>query len=74
MISRAPLVGWRWGRFVLGASLLGPRSDDIVHEIALMMFYGAKITDVLELPWYHPTLSEVMLNLARDVESQIDDG
>ena len=26
--------------------------------------------EILELPWYHPTLSEVMLNLARDVVAQ----
>jgi len=55
---------------ILGASILGPRADDLIHEIALMMHYGGKISDVAELPWYHPTLSEVMLDLARDAARQ----
>ena len=55
---------------ILGSSILGPRADDLVHEIAILMHYRAKIGDILDLPWYHPTLSEVLLNLARDVEKQ----
>jgi len=55
---------------ILGASLLGPRADDIIHEVMLMMHFGAKVDEIAEMPWYHPTLSEVMLDLMRDVQRQ----
>ena len=59
---------------ILGASLLGPRADDIIHEVAVMMHYGAKVDDIARMPWYHPTLSEVMLDLMRDVQRQRSGG
>jgi dihydrolipoamide dehydrogenase len=55
---------------ILGSSILGPRADDLIHGIAILMHYRAKVGDIFDLPWYHPTLSEVMLDLARDVEDQ----
>jgi pyruvate/2-oxoglutarate dehydrogenase complex dihydrolipoamide dehydrogenase (E3) component len=54
-------------REILGSSILGPRADDLVHLVAIMMRYDARVDEIVDLPWYHPTLSEVMLNLARDL-------
>ena len=50
---------------VVGASILGPRADDLIHLVAELIHFRGTLDDVLELPWYHPTLSEVMLDLAR---------
>jgi pyruvate/2-oxoglutarate dehydrogenase complex dihydrolipoamide dehydrogenase (E3) component len=55
---------------ILGSSILGPRADDLVHVISSMMYYGGSVDDVCCLPWYHPTLSEVLLTVARDVEQR----
>ena len=55
---------------ILGASLLGPRADDVIHQVAIMMHFGAKVEQIAEMPWYHPTLSEVMLDLVRDIQRQ----
>ena len=52
---------------ILGASILGPRADDLIHLVAVMMFAGVTYDRIPDLPWYHPTLSEVMLNVARDL-------
>ena len=52
---------------IIGSSILGPRADDLIHEIATMMHYGGKVDDILDMPWYHPTLSEVVLELARSI-------
>jgi len=52
---------------ILGSSILGPHADDLIHLVALMMHFGAKITDIPKLPWYHPTLPEVLLDLERDL-------
>jgi pyruvate/2-oxoglutarate dehydrogenase complex dihydrolipoamide dehydrogenase (E3) component len=55
---------------ILGSSILGPRADDLIHEIAILMHFRAKVGDIFDLPWYHPTVSEVFLNLARNIEDQ----
>jgi dihydrolipoamide dehydrogenase len=52
---------------VLGSCILGPHADDLIHLVSLMMHYGAKVSDIPALPWYHPTLPEVMLDLERDL-------
>ncbi len=52
---------------ILGSAILGPRADDLVHLIAMMMHYRGCAAEIGRMPWYHPTLSEVMLNIARDL-------
>jgi len=54
---------------ILGASLLGPRADDLIHVISAVMHYRGTVDDLLEMPWYHPTLSEVFLDPAREIRS-----
>jgi len=51
---------------ILGSTILGPRADDLIHLIAVLMHRRAKVEEILDMPWYHPTLSEVILNVARD--------
>ena len=55
---------------VVGAQILGPRADDLIHEISALMYFHGTVEHMLELPWYHPTLSEVFLSLAREIQSQ----
>jgi len=52
---------------VLGSCILGPHADDLIHLISLMIHYGTKVGDIPSLPWYHPTLPEVLLDLERDL-------
>jgi pyruvate/2-oxoglutarate dehydrogenase complex dihydrolipoamide dehydrogenase (E3) component len=56
---------------VLGSVILGPRADDLIHIISVIMHNRMKINEICELPWYHPTLSEVMLTLGRDMAHQL---
>lgn len=58
---------------VLGSTILGPRADDLIHQVALLMRQRMRASEILELPWYHPTLSEVFLDLARDLTRRIGD-
>ncbi|HET6278167.1 MAG TPA: FAD-dependent oxidoreductase [Candidatus Polarisedimenticolia bacterium] len=55
---------------ILGAQILGPRADDLIHTIAVLMSGRGTAADMLSLPWYHPTLSEVFLSLAREIEEE----
>ncbi len=59
-------------REILGASILGPRADDLIHLIAVLMHFRAKAEDIGKLPWYHPTLAEVVLNVGRDLAGQLE--
>ena len=78
--GRAITMGTRFGLWklitdrqtgeVLGSSILGPRADDLAHLVSMMMHYHGKAEDLFEMPWYHPTLSEVLLNLARSLQSE----
>lgn len=78
--GRAITMGVRHGVFKLfadcttreiaGASILGPRADDLIHLAAVMMHFRARADDVVAMPWYHPTLSEVILNVMRDLANQ----
>jgi pyruvate/2-oxoglutarate dehydrogenase complex dihydrolipoamide dehydrogenase (E3) component len=66
------LVADRTTGEVLGSTILGPRADDLIHLVSVMMYHRGTVHDVPELPWYHPTLSEVMINLARDFAAKTD--
>jgi len=65
------LIVDRASREVVGGTLLGPRADDVAHLISVMMFHHTRVDEILEMPWYHPTLSEVVLDLARDAIRQM---
>ena len=55
---------------ILGAQILGPRADDIIHAVSAVMYYRGTAKDMLAMPWYHPTLSEVLLGLAREISAK----
>ena len=55
---------------ILGAQILGPRADDLIHAVSAVMYYRGTAKDMLAMPWYHPTLSEVLLGLAREINSK----
>ncbi|MGB0954347.1 MAG: FAD-dependent oxidoreductase, partial [Planctomycetota bacterium] len=55
---------------ILGAQILGPRADDIIHILSSVMYYQGTAKDMLAMPWYHPTLSEVLLSLAREIDGK----
>jgi len=61
------------GGRLLGSAILGPRADDLAHMITILMHHEAGISTIPELPWYHPTLSEVMLDLHRSISRQVAD-
>jgi len=56
---------------LLGAQILGPRADDVIHAVSTVMYYHGTASDVLEMPWYHPTVAEVLLGLARQITAQL---
>lgn len=52
---------------ILGAHIIGPHASDLIHEFALAMQAGLRITDVSDTIHAHPTLSEGLMEACEDV-------
>jgi len=44
---------------ILGAGVVGPHADDLIHEIVVAMHFHATAAQLAAIPHYHPTLSEI---------------
>jgi pyruvate/2-oxoglutarate dehydrogenase complex dihydrolipoamide dehydrogenase (E3) component len=44
---------------ILGAAAVGPEASELIHELAAAMYFHATARDLLLIPHYHPTLSEI---------------
>jgi dihydrolipoamide dehydrogenase len=51
---------------ILGATFVGPRVGDLVGQTALAIEMGATLTDLAEIIYAHPGLSETMLESAEN--------
>jgi len=59
---------------ILGAAAVGPEAGELIHEIAAAMYFRATAHDLLKIPHYHPTLSEIWTYPAEELAmSQPDD-
>jgi pyruvate/2-oxoglutarate dehydrogenase complex dihydrolipoamide dehydrogenase (E3) component len=53
------LIAAPGSREILGAAVVGPHASEMIHEIAVAMHFRATAGDLLRVPHYHPTLSEI---------------
>jgi pyruvate/2-oxoglutarate dehydrogenase complex dihydrolipoamide dehydrogenase (E3) component len=44
---------------ILGAAAVGPAAGELIHEMAAAIYFRATAYDLLKIPHYHPTLSEI---------------
>lgn len=51
---------------VLGATVVGPRAGDLIGQIALAIEMGATLTDLVEIIYAHPGLSETLQESAEN--------
>ncbi len=52
---------------ILGASVIGPEAVELIHEVVVAMHFRATTADFIEIPHYHPTLSEIWTYPAEDL-------
>jgi dihydrolipoamide dehydrogenase len=45
---------------ILGATLVGPHAGDLIGQVALAIEMGATLTDLTEIMYAHPGLSEIV--------------
>ncbi len=46
-------------REIVGAAVVGPHASELIHELVVAIRFRATARDLLEIPHYHPTLSEI---------------
>ena len=51
---------------LLGATIVGPRAGDLIGQATLAIEMGATLTDLAEILYAHPSLSEVLLESAEN--------
>ena len=44
---------------ILGASVVGPEATELIHPMVVAMYFRSTVRQFLEIPFYHPTLSEI---------------
>ncbi len=56
---------------ILGASMVGPDAEYIGHILAVAITNDLSIKDLLDTPFYHPTIVEGLRTALRDVQEQM---
>jgi len=56
---------------ILGAELVGPRGEHLAHLLALSIAQGQTVFDLLELPFYHPTIEETLEGALKDLAKKV---
>ena len=44
---------------IVGAAVIGAHASELIHEIVVAMRFRATARDLMQIPHYHPTLSEI---------------
>ena len=54
----------------LGAEMVGPDAEHVAHLLAWALQMGLTVPDMLNLPFYHPTIEEGIRTALRDAARQ----
>lgn len=57
---------------ILGASMVGPDAEYIGHILAMAITNDLSIKDILDTPFYHPTILEALRAALRDVQDLME--
>jgi pyruvate/2-oxoglutarate dehydrogenase complex dihydrolipoamide dehydrogenase (E3) component len=52
---------------ILGASVVGPQAVELIHTVAAAMHFRSTVQQFLQIPFYHPTLSEIWSYPAEEI-------
>jgi pyruvate/2-oxoglutarate dehydrogenase complex dihydrolipoamide dehydrogenase (E3) component len=66
------LIAEREGRQIIGASCVGPDAAELIHEIVVAMYFRATARDLIRIPHYHPTLSEIWTYPAEELAGGVN--
>ena len=52
---------------IIGAHIVGPEANELVHQMVTLMHYKGTVQDLIKIPHYHPTLSEIFTYPAEEL-------
>lgn len=52
---------------VIGAHIVGPEAGELIHPLITLMYFHGTVFDLVKIPHYHPTLSEIITYPAEDL-------
>ena len=52
---------------IIGAHIVGPEASELIHQMVTLMHYNGTVYDLLKIPHYHPTLSEIFTYPAEEL-------
>ncbi len=52
---------------LLGGHIVGPEAGELIHQLIAVMYYHGTADDLLKMPFYHPTLSEIITYPAEEL-------
>lgn len=59
---------------ILGGSVAGPEATELIHEIVVAMAFHSTAAQLLAVPHYHPTLSEIWTYPAEELAEAVTQG
>ena len=56
---------------ILGVEVLGAEADLLIHEMVVAMHFRATVQQLVKIPHFHPTLSEIFTYPAEEIASRL---
>jgi dihydrolipoamide dehydrogenase len=57
---------------LLGAAMIGPKGENLGHLLAWCVQQELGVTDLLKMPFYHPTIEEGLQGALYDLRGKLD--
>ena len=61
------IYGERGSAVLLGAEMIGPQNEHLAHLLAWVIQSRMTASDVLQMPFYHPTIEEGLRTALRNL-------
>ena len=58
----------------LGAEMIGPRAEHIAHLLSWALQQRLTVSQMLEMPYYHPVVEEGLRTALRDLNAKLKIG
>lgn len=56
---------------LLGAAVVGPEATELIHELIVALYFHATAEQFINIPHYHPTLSEIWTYPAEEIAEAV---
>jgi pyruvate/2-oxoglutarate dehydrogenase complex dihydrolipoamide dehydrogenase (E3) component len=56
---------------ILGGEIVGKDAGELIHAFSVAISLNASVVDLLNAPWYHPTLSEMITYPLEEIAEEL---